>query len=249
MSKKPLLFAGLILGVAGLVFLGLRQLRPGGTRANCAPLRILFIGNSYVYVHDMPGMLSRLAEAGQPGACLQTDGVLVGGATLRDHWAEGTAQARIAAQEWDYVVLQEQSQTPLRAPRSFHASAGLFNGAIRDRGARTLLFATWARKHSPQDQAAITGEYHKAAGDLGAEMAPAGAAWHSLAAVHPGIELYDPDGSGASPSGAYLTACVFYATLFRASPAGLPAPAGVDPAHAPLLQQAAWAAVSPLIKR
>ena len=38
----------------------------------------------------------------------------------------------------------------------------------------------------------------------------------------PEPELYFSDGSHPSPAGSYLAACTFYATLFHASPVGLP---------------------------
>ena len=56
-----------------------------GGDAGPATLHVLFIGNSYTYVNDLPGMLQHISEtAGVPPNIL-TQQVTVGGATLASH--------------------------------------------------------------------------------------------------------------------------------------------------------------------
>jgi hypothetical protein len=57
---------------------------------------------------------------------------------------------------------------------------------------------------------------------LDAILAPVGLAWQQVQQLIPGLDLYHPDGRHANPIGSYLTACVFYAAVFNASPEGLP---------------------------
>jgi hypothetical protein len=77
-----------------------------------------------------------------------------------------------------------------------------------------------------------------------------GLAWKEAFRRLPGIILHDKDGSHPAPLGTYLGACVFYATLFGASPAGLPADASLrgeqDPARISTLQEIAWSVVAKL---
>jgi hypothetical protein len=73
-------------------------------------LRVLFIGNSYTHVNDLPGMIAQLLPA--RGVKLEHESVTPGGATLEKQWADGKALAAIRKQQWDYVVLQEQSMRP-----------------------------------------------------------------------------------------------------------------------------------------
>jgi hypothetical protein len=59
--------------------------------------------------------------------------------------------------------------------------------------------------------------------ELHADLAPVGLAWEKALERDPSIDLHHLDERHANPVGAYLTACVFYAVLFNASPEGLPA--------------------------
>jgi hypothetical protein len=53
-------------------------------------------------------------------------------------------------------------------------------------------------------------------------VAPAGLAWAAIEQDDPDINLFYKDGSHPSAAGTYLSACVFYATIFGRSPVGLP---------------------------
>ena len=50
-----------------------------------------------------------------------------------------------------------------------------------------------------------------------------GLAWEKAQALDGELNLHHIDDRHANPSGAYLTACVFYTVFFNASPEGLPA--------------------------
>src|SRR3954471_3691570 len=52
-------------------------------------LRVLFIGNSYTFVHDVPGIVSRIAATADTGPTIAIDQVVRGGATLEGHWDDG----------------------------------------------------------------------------------------------------------------------------------------------------------------
>jgi len=64
-------------------------------------------------------MVEALAEAAG-GRRIDTDRHLVGGCTLERHVKETKAIAKIRAQKWDAVVLQEQSLRPILDRRSMH---------------------------------------------------------------------------------------------------------------------------------
>src|SRR5438034_11816170 len=72
--------------------------------------RVLFIGNSYTYVNDLPAMFAGLAQSG--GHRVETGMVAVGGSTLGEHAASVATAAKLTSARWDLVVLQEQSQIP-----------------------------------------------------------------------------------------------------------------------------------------
>ena len=105
-------------------------------------LRVLFIGNSYTFVNNLPWMLSELARAADDSPVIDTEMIVAGGATLRTHWEGGRALAAIRRGHWDYVVLQEQStlipprfvEIPeVNDPRMFLDAARRFDRESRNR--------------------------------------------------------------------------------------------------------------------
>lgn len=70
-------------------------------------------------------------------------------------------------------------------------------------------------------------------------MAPAGEAWRKSIALNPTLELYSSDQSHPSLEGSYLTACVFYETLFHKSVLSNTYTAGVSSINVSFLQQIA----------
>ena len=74
-------------------------------------LRVFFIGNSYTGANDLPNMTQRAAAA--HGDVLIYGQELAGGQTLEGHWNNRVGLlANMAGTQWDYVVMQEQSQRP-----------------------------------------------------------------------------------------------------------------------------------------
>lgn len=195
-------------------------------------LRVLFIGNSYTYYHNLPAIMAGLAAGASPNRTVQVAMEVEGGATLEQHWLRGRALQRIEDEPWDVVVLQEQSMLgvtlvegapAINAPETFHRYARLFDRAIRRRGARTVLFSTWSRRHAPREhQQALDAAYTALGRDLGARVAPVGATWQRVRAARPGLDLYDPDGSHPSPAGSYLAATVLWGVIGDAAPTALP---------------------------
>ena len=203
-------------------------------------MRVLFIGNSFTARNDVPGLVA--AMAAERGHRLEHQLISAGGASLRAHWNKGEARQAILAAPWDTVVLQEQSTLPVKNANRMHENVRLFDELIRGAGARTALYLTWARKHAPESQAAITSAYRSIGSELGALVVPVGEAWERLLANRQaGVpELYDKDGSHPSVAGSYLAACVFYATLFGESPVGIASePKGLSGDAVALLQRAA----------
>jgi hypothetical protein len=77
--------------------------------------------------------------------------------------------------------------------------------------------------------------------DNGATVAPCGAAWYQMSVQNNTFwnGLYSGDGSHPSNWGTYLNACVFYATIFRQSPVGIPYYSSIGQQDAEDLQQLA----------
>lgn len=190
-------------------------------------VRVLFVGNSYTFFHDMPRLVEQIAVSAAWGPRLITDTVVEGGATLELHWRRGEALRRIRSRPWDYVVLQEQSTRPITDPELFYEYARRFGEAIEEADATPILFLTWARENRPNTQPALDDAYRRMAAELGALVAPAGPAWQS-AGRQGSAQLYDNDGSHPNRAGAYLTACVLFATLAQQEARRASLPSGIE---------------------
>ncbi len=105
-------------------------------------MRILMLGNSFIFTNNMPQMLADLT--GAEVVCHTR-----GGARLSEQLNPNTrlgarTQAAFRKEQWDYVVLQEMSHGPITAPKSFFSSVERLCRQIRANGAVPVLFATWA---------------------------------------------------------------------------------------------------------
>jgi hypothetical protein len=220
--------------------------------ANSCP-RVLFIGNSYTSVNDLPGMFAALAKAG--GHPIQTGMVAPGGWTLAEHLASTQTLDTLQASKWDFVVIQEQSEIPsMEQTRSkdMYPAAGALVEKIRQTGAQPIFFLTWAHRDGwPENnlpdyesmQLQINQGYMAIANQLFAPVAPVGYAWLTAWLQNPQLDLWQADGSHPTEQGTYLAACVFYAVIFRQSPKNNSYRAHLTPATAQYLQSVAASTV------
>ena len=193
--------------------------------------RILFIGNSYTYRNNLPEIIAKLAEAGQQGKVVYRM-ITPDGWRLKDHWEKGGAREALRGEQWDYVVLQDQStlgiyyllegRDRLSTDSIFRPYAYEWARQIHECGAIPIFYLTWAREWAPEDQPILNNAYIDAAERTHSVLAPVGIAWEHLRRSGSDVELYDEDGSHPSPAGSYLAGCTFYCTIFGESPIGLP---------------------------
>lgn len=234
-------------------------------RLDAAPpkaLRVLFIGNSYTYVNDLPGTLTKLADDPASPIRLVTGQHTPGGATWEQHAQSAQADALIK-QGWDYVVLQDQSQQPW-LNMQVKAALKALDAKIKAAGAKTLLLMTWARSAQVAGSAdqlfrmrmAVNRYYEANAESVGAEVVPVGRAWERAYRLT-ALTLHSGDGSHPGPLGTYLAACSFYVALSGQSPSGLGnGGLTISAQERATLQQIAWdthqarqAPASPLVGR
>jgi hypothetical protein len=232
---------------------------PSPTATVDDPLRVLFLGNSYVATNDLPGTVVKLAAS--TGHTVVTASRAPGGYTLgaapNAHATDAKSLALVAEGTWHVVVLQEQSQLPT-IPAFFDAAmvpgAQALAAAVHDAApcAQVMLFLTWGREAGGQQcagelcsppfadfaamQASLTAAYLDVAAIIGASVAPVGPAWQASLAEAPGIDLFAPDGSHPSKAGSYLAAAVFHIALLGTSPEGASFLGGVAGADATTLQ-------------
>lgn len=197
---------------------------------------VLFIGNSYTYVNDLPTMLGDLSTS--LGDNVQFDSYTAGGATLEGHAGNAAAYAKINSEAWDYVVLQAQSQEPSFPDTQVDANTIPYAIQLADSVyannycSEVMMFMTWGRENGDPQwgpistfdgmNARLRSAYLRMADSVSGSVSPVGVAWKYVRDNHPTIGLYTGDGSHPSYEGTYLAACTFYASVFRKSPVGAP---------------------------
>ena len=177
-------------------------------------LNILFVGNSYIYVSNIPHIVSLISD--NTNTKLIASKSTAGGARLSNHWKheKGLKTKDIIKNgNFDIVVLQEQSMGTIEHPDTFLLYSEKLSDLIKASGARPYFYATWAREKAPQYQEVINTVYEKAALENDGEVIKVGDAWTRAKRLRPGIELYMSDGSHQSTLGAFLSACVFVEAL------------------------------------
>src|SRR5213592_1815281 len=166
-----------LVGFSALLINGHQSCQNQTQASGCT--RLLFIGNSYTYVNDLPAMFADLARSG--GHRVEVGMVAEGGATLRDHAGSVATAAKLTSAKWDVVVLQGQSQ--------MYPAARRLADTIYRQGARPMFFLTWAHRDGwPENglpdyasmQSAIDDGYLAIAAEEQAAVAPVGVAWSSV---------------------------------------------------------------------
>jgi hypothetical protein len=182
-------------------------------------LRVLFVGNSYTHVNNLPQITSIISE--DVNTKLITRESTIGGAKLREHWLGERGlktKEKIKNGDFDIVVLQGYSMSTIEFPDTLTKYANLFCDFIKENGAKPVFYLTWARKYVPQYQEIIDSVYYSIAAENNVIVVPVGKAWHLAQKLRPNIELFQIDGSHPSNLGTLLSASVFVATITNEVP-------------------------------
>ena len=222
-------------------------------------IRVLFLGNSYTYVNDLPKIIEDIAT--NENKVFKHASVTPGGCTLFQHVENQTSLSKIRQGNWDFVVLQEQSQLPVidyyrhntlkPSYKALYDSIMLYNP-----NAKVVGYMTWGRRYGGQQcvnfgeglycsadfvdfnhmQDTLTAAYCENAYATNSYVAPVGEAWKAALATDPSLVLHSNDNSHPSYDGSYLAACVFYSVFWNKTPIGIYHDKQIDEAKAELLQ-------------
>ena len=197
---------------------------------------VLFVGNSYTGANNLPLLTSQVANSA--GFTLNYSAQTPGGAQLSQHINNTAIINAIYSQQWDHVVLQEQSQKPSFNPA--YVSANVFPYAKRlcdtirmnDSCTRPIFYMTWGRKFGDAGNcsaspwlctydgmdSALAVSYNSMGAQNDAFVSPVGAVWNYIVKNHPTINLYTSDNSHPNINGSYAAACTFFTVIFREDP-------------------------------
>lgn len=218
-------FAGLIAAVlvASAVSTGTAAQRPGTT---APPFNVLFIGNSHLFVNNVPQRVRRHLRTGRGPIQIMT--FARGGAQLSSFTHRADVAAALKSRAWDVVVLQEASATFLSpgGAHRFGQSIAWFRRRLGS-NVRIVLYQTWPwrdgsryflgrasnNRHMWQ---AMRRAYATVARQPRLTIAPVGTCWMRSPRR---AALYSADGNHASVAGSQLAARIIAATIRRNAPA------------------------------
>ncbi len=206
-------------------------------------IKVLWLGNSYTFVNNLPEMVNELSFG--TDRIVTSESICPGGCTLFQHVESLNSLSAIKKGDWDYVVLQEQSQLPSidyyrhnamkPAYQTLYDTIMLYNPE-----AKVVGYMTWGRRFGGQQcvnfgeglycsadfidfnhmQDTMSVAYCENAYATDSYVSPVGDAWKESLSQNDKIILHSSDDSHPSYEGSYLAACVFHAVFWNDSPIG-----------------------------
>ena len=226
--------------------------------------RVLFIGNSFTAVENVPGLTQGLAMA--DGKHMEILVHAPGGVSVGDvaqgamaHMNNPIVFDLIRNNKIDYLVLQDNQGRFVdegRFPDPTRSKVVEGHMKIRDSMAhyhpcaQMIFFAGWALKNCWPDvgdgEKCITNiydNYLRLNGMMNEIVSPIGLAWLRSIDSMPGVDLWSPDEAHQSREGAFLTAATIFTTLYRINGEHISFDAGIDPATARRMRLIAYETV------
>jgi hypothetical protein len=191
------------------------------------PLKILFIGNSYTQMNEMPSILQKMVDKTGVKAIIERN--TQSGASFKTHSERKDMYAAIKSRNWDYIVLQGYSRELSYTPEYIDSATVPFVNKIIDSiyakntCTNILFFMTWGYKDGFMDREEVN-TYDKMTYNIergyrylsslyNIAVVPVGVVWKSVKQKSD-EDLYVADRAHPSVNGSYLAACTFYNVIF-----------------------------------
>ena len=220
-------------------------------------LSVLFLGNSYSSYNNLPQLVQSLSSSA--GKTLIIDSNMPGGMTISGHVNNATSIAKISQGNWDYVVIQEQSQIPsidyYRYNEMYPAMTDL-KSLIEQYNpcAKIITYMTWGRQYGGQQcgpgatycspvfvdfnhmQDSLTSAYLEISEQLNIQCAPVGLTWQNIL-NDTTLILHSNDNSHPNIDGSYVAALTIYSSIWKQPSNGIAFNAGLTQSRALYYQQ------------
>jgi len=176
-------------------------------------MRILFIGNSHTFYHDLPYHVALRIEA-LCGVKPDITMIAHGGWFLEQHIAEPDVKFNILYGNYDYVVLQEHTHAFF--PEKMISACEFLCDMIHQSKSVPVIYMTWAEKSHPEDQEILSSTCRTIAAEYHALLAPVGEArWDYIRQSGDIDGLFDSDGQHTSFAGIPIAADVLSKTILH----------------------------------
>ena len=219
-----------------------------GTLVAQNTLSVLFIGNSYTSYNNLPQLVQSLSTSA--GKTLNIDSNMPGGYSMSSHLNDATTFSKISQGNWDYVILQEQSQIPTiefyRDNDMYPAMTDL-KALIEQYNpcAKIITYMTWGRRYGGQQcdpsgthcspvftnfnqmQDSLTSAYLEISEQLNIQCAPVGVTWQNIL-NDTTLVLHSGDNSHPNIDGSYVAALSIFSSIWKQGTSGLTYTAGIS---------------------
>ncbi len=168
-------------------------------------MKVLFLGNSHTYFHDMPQLFARFVEQ-TTGEKADVTMLAYSGRSLEWHRKEYfSLRYNLMYGNYDYCIIQQAAHPYPPQESTLEMGAKIIDLCHRC-GTKPVVYMTWAEKRFPENQQKMIDTCEKLAEEQNALLAPIGRNWQTVQQLHQDIDLFHRDGEHAGPYGAFLTA-------------------------------------------
>jgi hypothetical protein len=216
-------------------------------------INILFIGNSYTHMNNMPAIFDKIANA--KGKLVHVEKNTQSGASFQVHTTRLDLYESIKSRNWDFIVLQGYSRELSHTITHIDSATIPFLNQIIDTinlynpCVNLLLYNTWGYKYGFADREEIN-SYDKMQDSIikgyrylntiyNIPIVPVGMVWRNVIKANPKLNLYKEDNEHPNKIGSYLSACTFFSAIFKESPEGA-VTSTISAEHAKIVQVAAF---------
>lgn len=182
---------------------------------------ILFVGNSFTYVNDLPTLFTSVASSQAGLATWHAEMIASPGASIADHARDGLVTAALQRQKWDVLVLQERGGllACLGKPGSGDSPDCMASKAAHEKlvatahatGARVVLLGTWGPDAIWQGQ--LSRGVRRMASATKADVFDAGPMLREYAKDHPKTPLFSDAILHPTPTASLLVATALWTYL------------------------------------
>jgi hypothetical protein len=195
--------------------------------AQSEPIKVLFVGNSYTHMNNMPKMFDKIAT--DAGMDVIVEKCAQSGASFQVHSQRPELYEAIKKRKWDYVILQGYSRELTFEPNHIDTATVPFINKLTDSiyqnnaCTNVLFYMTWGYEEGFLEReetdtylkmATRIEEGYRYLGDrYNLPVVPVGMVWKQVK-MEKCLDLYAPDRAHPSKTGSYLIASTFFESIF-----------------------------------
>lgn len=251
MIKRVKFFVLLLVAIFAVS--GCTGLEIGKDCSDSQPIKVLFLGNSYISVNSLPSLVEEMACS--LGYKIEQDSYTPGGVWFSDHKDDPATLSKINSEKWDFVILQNQSQVPGWKPKDVKTqslpNAQILVNQIKANNDQSeiIYFQTWGRQHGDSQNcsyyprvctfaghsAALKEGYDIYQASTGGLIASVGTYWQFIVQdsemnrPFDANDLWSEDGNHPGLIGSYLVAAAILEQIISTPLSSSDFTAGLDP--------------------